>query len=76
MRRRIAEAQNRALRQNDFSRSGALTTVMQQNYAREYGDTESQSLYGFKNGKIVQSPFGALSSKFKNAYGANGEQMI
>lgn len=51
MRRRVAEAQNKALRQNDFSRSGALTSVMQQNYAREYGDTETQSLYGFKDGK-------------------------
>lgn len=76
MRRRVAEAQNRALRQNDFSRNGALTSVLQQNYAREYGDTESQSLYGFKDGKPVQSPFGTMPGKYKNAYGANGEQMI
>jgi hypothetical protein len=29
MRRRIAEAQDKALRQNDFSRNGALTSVLQ-----------------------------------------------
>ena len=29
MRRRVAEAQDKALRQNDFSRNGALTSVLQ-----------------------------------------------
>lgn len=72
MRRRIAEAQNRALRQNDFSRSGALTSVLQQNYAREYGDTESQSLYGFKDGKSTWSAAGSVGLG-ANARVSNGE---
>ena len=77
MRRRIAEAQNRALRQNDFSRSGALTSVLQQNYAREYGDTESQSLYGFKEGKPAQMPSGEfVPNKMQTAWGSNGEVMV
>lgn len=72
MRRRVAEAQNRALRQNDFSRNGALTSVLQQNYAREYGDTESQSLYGFANGKSTWSAAGSVGLG-ANARVSNGE---
>lgn len=72
MRRRIAEAQDKALRQNDFSRNGALTSVLQQNYAREYGDTESQSLYGFANGKSTWSAAGSVGLG-ANARVSNGE---
>ena len=77
MRRRVAEAQDKALRQNDFSRNGALTSVLQQNYAREYGDTESQSLYGFKEGKPAQMPSGEfVPNKMQTAWGSNGEVMV
>ena len=72
MRRMIAEAKDKAFRQNDFSRSGALTSAMQQQYAQEFGDTESQSLYGFAEG-LAQTPFGFASGKLTNAYGSNGE---
>ena len=72
MRRRVAEAQDKALRQNDFSRNGALTSVLQQNYAREYGDTESQSLYGFANGKSTWSAAGSVGLG-ANARVSNGE---
>lgn len=72
MRRRIAEAQDKALRQNDFSRNGALTSILQQNYAREYGDTETQSLYGFANGKSTWSAAGSVGLG-ANARVSNGE---
>ena len=72
MRRRIAEAQDKALRQNDFSRNGALTSVLQQNYAREYGDTESQSLYGFKDGILP----GFVNGFTPNCKLSNGEHVI
>lgn len=72
MRRRVAEAQDKALRQNDFSRNGALTSVLQQNYAREYGDTESQSLYGFKDGMLP----GFVNGFTPNCKLSNGEHVI
>lgn len=72
MRRMIAEAKDKAFRQNDYARSGALTSAMQQQYAQEFGDTESQSLYGFADG-LAQTPFGFTSGKLQNAYGSNGE---
>ena len=71
MRRMIAEAKDKAFRQNDFSRSGALTSAMQQQYAQEFGDTESQSLYGFVNGK--QSFSAAGPTEGYNARVSNGE---
>lgn len=72
MRRRIAEAQNKTYRTNEFSKSGALTSVLQQNYAREYGDTETQSLYGFANGKSTWSAAGSVGLG-ANARVSNGE---
>ncbi len=71
MRRMIAEAKNKAFRQNDYARSGALTSAMQQQYAQEFGDTESQSLYGFVNGK--QSFSAAGPTEGYNARVSNGE---
>lgn len=71
MRRMIAEAKDKAFRQNDFSRSGALTSAMQQQYAQEFGDTESQSLYGFVNGK--QSFSAAGPTEGYNARVSSGE---
>lgn len=77
MRRRIAEAQNKTYRTNEFSKSGALTSVLQQNYAREYGDTETQSLYGFEDGKPAQMPSGEfVPNKMQTAWGSNGEVMV
>lgn len=75
MRRMIAEAKDKAFRQNDYARSGALTSAMQQQYAQEFGDTESQSLYGFEDG-LAQTPFGFTSGKLQNAYGSNGEVAV
>ena len=71
MRQMIAEAKDKAFRQNDFSRSGALTSVLQQQYAQQYGDTESQSLYGFVNGK--QSFSAAGPTEGYNARVSSGE---
>lgn len=71
MRRMIAEAKDKAFRQNDFSRSGAFTSAMQQQYAQEFGDTELQSLYGFANGK--QSFSAAGPTEGYNARVSNGE---
>ena len=51
MERMLREARDKAYRKNDYARSGALTSAMQQQYAQQYGDTESQSLYGFSGGK-------------------------
>lgn len=70
MRQMIAEAKDKAFRQNDFSRSGALTSLLQQQYAQQYGDTESQSLYGFADGKAFSA---AGPTDGYNARVSNGE---
>lgn len=49
--RAVREAEIRAGRINNFNRSGAFTTAMQQDYAKTYGDSRSQSLYGASGGK-------------------------
>lgn len=49
--RAIREAEIRAGRINNFNRSGAFTTALQQDYAKTHGDSRSQSLYGASGGK-------------------------
>lgn len=71
MERMLREARDKAYRKNDYARSGALTSSMQQQYAQQYGDTESQSLYGFVNGKQSFSAAGPTNGY--NARVSNGE---
>lgn len=69
--RAVREAEIQAGRINNFNRSGALTTAMQQDYLKKYGDTRSQSLYGAKSGKI-SSAKGPVDAK-ATARVSNGE---
>lgn len=67
----VRKAEIQAGRINNLNRSGALTTAMQQDYYKTYGDTNSQSLYGAKNGKI-SSARGPIDAK-ATARVSNGE---
>lgn len=69
--RAVREAEIRAGKINNFNRSGAFTTAMQQDYAKQYGDTRTQSLYGMANGKISSS-LGPIDAK-ATARVSNGE---
>ena len=64
-------AEIKRINQNDFNRSGALTTVLQNNLAQTEGNQEDQALYGAAYGKESYSAGGPSSGY--NARVSNGE---
>lgn len=68
MKKQLRLAEIKRINQNDFNRSGALTTVLQNDLAQNEGNQESQVLYA-ANGK-------ALGGQKQNAWGSNGEHKI
>ena len=71
MRRQMKLAELKRINQNDFNRSGALTTVLQNNLAETEGDQTQQTLYAAANGKESYSAGGPTSGY--NARVSNGE---
>ena len=68
MRRQMKLAELKRINQNDFNRSGALTTVLQNNLAETEGDQTQQTLYAAEG-----KPFGGRK---QNGWGSNGEHKI
>lgn len=68
-------ANQRAETLNNYSRSGALSDYMQQEYANRYGDNSDQLLYGAKEGKDAYTSFGKQYTK-PNARVAGGESIV
>ena len=64
-------AEIKRINQNDFNRSGALTTVLQNDLAQTEGNQENQALYGAADGKESYSAGGPSSGY--NARVSNGE---
>lgn len=69
--RAMQEAQRKVDNMNTMNRSSALSASLQQDQAMKYGDTRSQSLFGYKcgkspkyiNGKPVYSAYGPVNAK-------------
>ena len=71
MNRQMKLAELKRINQNDFNKSGALTTVLQNNLAETEGDQTQQTLYAAANGKESYSAGGPTSGY--NARVSNGE---
>lgn len=71
MKKQLRLAEIKRINQNDFNRSGALTTVLQNNLAETEGDQTQQTLYSAANGKESYSAGGPTSGY--NARVSNGE---
>lgn len=71
MRRQMRLAEYKRINTNSFNKSGALTTVLQNNLAQTEGNQEDQALYGAANGKESYSAGGPTSGY--NARVSNGE---
>lgn len=68
MNRQMKLAELKRINQNDFNRSGALTTVLQNDLAETEGDQTQQTLYAAEG-----KPFGGRK---QNGWGSNGEHKI
>lgn len=71
MRRQMRLAEYKRINTNSFNRSGALTTVLQNDLAQTEGNQEDQALYGAAYGKESYSAGGPSSGY--NARVSNGE---
>jgi hypothetical protein len=71
MKKQLRLAEIKRINTNDFNRSGALTTVLQNNLAETEGDQTQQTLYAAANGKESYSAGGPTSGY--NARVSNGE---
>jgi len=71
MKKQLRLAEIKRINQNDFNRSGALTTVLQNDLAETEGDQTQQTLYSAANGKESYSAGGHTSGY--NARVSNGE---
>lgn len=71
MRKQMRLAEIKRINTNDFNRSGALTTVLQNDLAQTEGNQEDQTLYAAANGKESYSAGGPTSGY--NARVSNGE---
>lgn len=71
MRRQMRLAEYKRINTNSFNKSGALTTVLQNDLAQTEGNQEDQALYGAANGKESYSAGGPTSGY--NARVSNGE---
>lgn len=71
MKRQMRLAEIKRININSFNKSGALTTVLQNNLAQTEGNQEDQALYGAANGKESYSAGGPSSGY--NARVSNGE---
>lgn len=71
MKKQLRLAEIKRINTNDFNRSGALTTVLQNDLAEIEGDQAQQTLYAAANGKESYSAGGPTSGY--NARVSNGE---
>lgn len=71
MKKQLRLAEIKRINTNDFNRSGALTTVLQNDLAETEGDQTQQTLYSAANGKESYSAGGPTSGY--NARVSNGE---
>lgn len=71
MKKQLRLAEIKRINTNDFNRSGALTTVLQNDLAETEGDQTQQTLYAAANGKESYSAGGPTSGY--NARVSNGE---
>lgn len=71
MKKQMRLAEIKRINTNDFNRSGALTTVLQNDLAETEGDQTQQTLYAAANGKESYSAGGPTSGY--NARVSNGE---
>lgn len=72
MKKQLRLAEIKRINTNDFNRSGALTTVLQNNLAETEGDQTQQSLYAAADGKLP----GFTNGFIPNCKLSNGEHVI
>lgn len=70
----MAIAQQKQQNFNDSSRSDALTTYLQQEQAKQYGNTASQNLYSVKNGSEGVNPITMQTYNKFNVQGSHGKE--
>lgn len=72
MKKQLRLAEIKRINQNDFNRSGALTTVLQNDLAETEGDQTQQTLYAAADGKLP----GFTNGFVPNCKLSNGEHVI
>lgn len=70
----MAIAQQKQQNFNDNSRADALTTYLQQEQAKQYGNTASQNLYSVKNGSEGVNPITMQTYNKFNVQGSHGKE--